>query len=174
MNSFTFGLKISFSEIIAVFVFLRWWGNLRTHLKTDSGEKSKKCNQCEYACSGLINLRKYFKTHSGEKSNKCNQCDYSSSRADALRRHLKMHSVEKPNKCNQCDYASLHASHLKRHLKTHSEKSTKCKHWKFKVENKWSQCDIWKGTLKQSNQWNQCDFESIFGQVHFMKRFQWT
>ena len=33
--------------------------------------------------------------HSGEKSNKCNQCDYSSSRAGHLRRHLKMHSGEK-------------------------------------------------------------------------------
>ena len=40
---------------------------------------------------------------SGEKSNKCNQCDYASSWAGNLRTHLKMHSGEKPNKCNQCD-----------------------------------------------------------------------
>ena len=42
----------------------------------------------------------------GEKSNKCNLCDYASFWASEMRRHLKTHSGEKPNKCNQCDYAS--------------------------------------------------------------------
>ena len=42
-------------------------------------------------------LRTHLKTHSGEKSHKCNQCDYASSRADSLRRRLKMHSGEKSN-----------------------------------------------------------------------------
>ena len=36
--------------------------------------------------------------HSGEKSNKCNQCDYASSYASNLRAHLKTHSGEKSNK----------------------------------------------------------------------------
>ena len=44
-------------------------------------------------------------THSGEKSNKCNRCDYASSEADSLRTHLITHSGEKSNKCSQCDYA---------------------------------------------------------------------
>ena len=35
----------------------------------------------------------HLKTHSGEKSNKCNQCDYASFRVDHLRNHLKTHSV---------------------------------------------------------------------------------
>ena len=76
---------------------------------------------------GLIeeNVREK-KTNSGEKSNKCNQCDYASSRADVLRRHLIIHSGEKPHKCNQCDYTSSRASDLRRHLKAHSgEKSNK-------------------------------------------------
>ena len=65
--------------------------------------------------------------HSGEKSNKCNQCDFASSRAGDLRRHLKTHIGEKSNKCNQCDFASTQAGDLRRHLKTHSgEKSSKC------------------------------------------------
>ena len=34
-------------------------------------------------------------SHSGEKSNKCNQCDFASSYASALRTHLKTHSGEK-------------------------------------------------------------------------------
>ena len=59
-------------------------------------------------------------SHSGEKSNKCNQCDFASSYASALRTHLKTHSGEKSNKCNQCDYAASLASNLRRHLKTHT------------------------------------------------------
>ena len=53
--------------------------------------------------------------HSGEKSNKCNQCDYAFSRAGNLRQHLKTHSGEKSNKCDQCDNASSHAGDLMRH-----------------------------------------------------------
>ena len=41
-------------------------------------EKSKKCNQCDYATSRAASLRTHLKTHSGEKSNKCNQCDFAS------------------------------------------------------------------------------------------------
>ena len=64
--------------------------------KTNSGEKSNKCNQCDYASSETGDLRRHLKTHSGEKSNKCNQCDYATSHAGTLRRHLKTHSGEKP------------------------------------------------------------------------------
>ena len=53
----------------------------------------------------------------GEKSNKCNQCDYASSQAGHLRKHLKIHSGEKSNKCNQCNYASYNASALRTQLK---------------------------------------------------------
>ena len=42
-----------------------------------------------------------IKLPTGEKSNKCNQCDYASSRADSLRAHLKTHSGKKSNKCSQ-------------------------------------------------------------------------
>ena len=30
-----------------------------------SGEKSSKCNQCDFASSQASNLRRHFKTHSG-------------------------------------------------------------------------------------------------------------
>ena len=53
-------------------------------------------------------------THSGEKLKKCNQCNYASSQAGHLRAHLKTHSGEKSNKCNQCDCASSHDFDLPR------------------------------------------------------------
>ena len=67
-----------------------------------------------------------MQSNSGEKSNKCNQCDYATSKASHLRIHLKMHSGEKPNKCNQCDYASFKRSNLRTHLKDIAEKQ--CNH----------------------------------------------
>ena len=45
--------------------------------------------QCHYAISRAH--------HSGEKSNKCNQCDFASSRGDVLKTHFKNHSGEKMN-----------------------------------------------------------------------------
>ena len=54
--------------------------------------------------------------HNGQKSNKCNQCDYACSQAGDLRR-LKIHNGEKLNKCNQCYFGSSHAGNLRRHLK---------------------------------------------------------
>ena len=68
-----------------------------------SGEKSNKCNQCDYASSHAGNLGTHLKTHNGEKSNKCKHCDFASSYVSSLRTHLKTHSGEKSNKCNQFD-----------------------------------------------------------------------
>ena len=73
-------------------------GNLRRNLKTHSGEKPNKCNQCDFACSDPSSLRTHLKAHSGEKTNKCNQCGYASSRADHLRTYLKRHNGEKQTK----------------------------------------------------------------------------
>ena len=73
-------------------------GDIPVRNTNNEGEKSNKCNQCEYASSVKGSLRSHLKMHSGEKSNKCNQCDYASSHASALRTHMKIHSGEKPNK----------------------------------------------------------------------------
>ena len=99
-------------------------GNVQVSRKgTTNGEKSNKCNQCDYATSQASTLKKHLKTHSGDKSNKCNQCDFASSRADTFRTHLKTHTRQKLNKCNQCDFASIQSSNLRAHLKMHLEKS---------------------------------------------------
>ena len=58
--------------------------------------------------------------HSGEKLKKCNQCNYASSQAGDLRKHLKTHSGEKSNKCNKCGYAFSQAGNLWIYMKTNS------------------------------------------------------
>ena len=103
-------------------------GHLKRHLKAHSGEKSNKCSQCDYASTQASNLRTHLNTHSsGEKSYKCNQCDFASVQSGDLRTHMNIHSGEKSNKCNQCDFACSDPSSLSQHLKMHSgEKSNKC------------------------------------------------
>ena len=58
-----------------------------------------------------------LKTHSGEKPNKCNQCDYASSQSCSLKQHTKIPSGETPHKCYQRDFASSYAAILKIHMK---------------------------------------------------------
>ena len=73
----------------------------KSHLKTQGGEKSNKCNQCNFSSPHKHVLMTHLKIHGGEKTNKCNQCNYASYRGSHLRRHFKTHSGEKLNKCNQ-------------------------------------------------------------------------
>ena len=58
-----------------------------------------------------------MKTHTGKKPNKCNQCDYASYEAVGLRNHLsKIHGGEKTKKGSKCDYVSSEASHFEMHF----------------------------------------------------------
>ena len=73
----------------------------------------------------------HLKTHTGEKSDKCNQCDFASSKAGNLRTHLKTHSGEKSNKCSERDFASSLACNNEETLENTLEKSqTKVAHRK--------------------------------------------
>ena len=49
--------------------------NLKTGSGETKFKKSYKCNHCDYVSSRAGDFGKHLKTHSGEKSNKCNQCD---------------------------------------------------------------------------------------------------
>ena len=99
------------------------------HLKTYSGEKSTKCNQCDFAFSEAGDLRRHLETQSGEKSNRCNQCNFTLSRADHLKVHMKTHS--QTNATN----VTLHpqrAGYLRKRMITHSGENS----------NKRNQCDF--------------------------------
>ena len=112
-----------------------------------SGQKSNKCNKCDFASFYWASLRKYLKTHGEnivEKNHKkqpmqlCSLsyrpfddefektqwrkielvCNYFSSQVCSLRTHLKIHIGKKSNNCNQCDYSSFLKEDLRKHLKT--------------------------------------------------------
>ena len=51
--------------------------------------------KCYFACSDPSSSSQHLKTHSGEKSNKCNQCTFESFQTGNLREHLKTHSGDK-------------------------------------------------------------------------------
>ena len=76
------GLKKNINHSIALKNWPSSWSN-QSHQWTEW--KSEKVA----AAAAADILKKRFKTHSGEKSNKCNQCDYACSEPSALKNHLK-------------------------------------------------------------------------------------
>ena len=54
---------------------------ISSHNVFKPGEKLKTCNQCDFSFLVAVNLRRHLITHSGEKSNKCDQCDFASIQA---------------------------------------------------------------------------------------------
>ena len=78
---------------------------MKRHLVVHSGDKSNKCNQCDFAFAQAANLRTHLKTHSGEKYNICNHyIQYTTAQAGNLRKLLLVHSGEKFNKCSQSEF----------------------------------------------------------------------
>ena len=63
-------------------------------LKKIQWTKVKKCNLCENAFSYTGALRTHLKTHSGYKSNKCNQCDFDLLK-QAISEHIEKHTMDK-------------------------------------------------------------------------------
>ena len=53
-------------------------------------DKSKKSIKCDSAIF-VGNFGRHLRIHSGEKSHKCEQCDFASAHAGNLKRHIKIH-----------------------------------------------------------------------------------
>jgi len=89
-----------------------------------SGIHPYNCDQCTFSCVQPYQLKSHMRTHTGEKPYKCDQCNYAAAWNVQLKEHKKAHVMETAVICKLCDTVFKNVNVLtmhqkKEHVETH-------------------------------------------------------